>query len=221
MKLSFNELRDLFKDKLIKYNFSNNKAEILSEIFTDNSFTGVESHGINRFPGFIECVVKGFVKVDVSPEKVDSFSAFERWNGNYGAGPLNALQMTERGIELAKEYGIGCIALKNSNHWMRPGYFGWFAADKGFILICWTNTIPNLPPWGAKEAKSGNNPLVIGIPRKGGNVVLDMAMSQFSYGTMLNFEKKSKKLPYPGGFDNEGKLTAEPGKIIASQRLCL
>ena len=218
MKLSFDELKDLFKDKLVKYNFTNDKAEILSEIFTDNSLSGVESHGINRFPRFIQCVVNGSVKVDKSPTKINSFGAFEKWNGNYGAGPLNALQMTNRGIELAKQYGIGCVALQNSNHWMRPGYFGWHAADKGFILICWTNTIPNLPPWGAKDATTGNNPLVIGIPKKGGNVVIDMAMSQFSYGTMLNFDREGKKLPFPGGFDSEGKLTDNPGEIISSQR---
>ena len=218
MRLSFSELKELFKDKLLKYNFTNDNAETLSEIFTDNTFSGVESHGINRFPTFIQCVVNGSVKIDGNPVKINSFGAFERWNGNYGAGPLNALKMTERGIELAKDYGIGCVALQNSNHWMRPGYFGWLAADKGFILICWTNTIPNLPPWGAKEAKSGNNPLVIGIPRKGGNVVLDMAMSQFSYGSMLNYKREDKKLPFPGGFNNEGKLTNEPGEIIDSQR---
>ena len=218
MKLSFAELKDLFRDKLIKYNFTSDNAETLSEIFTDNTFSGVESHGINRFPGFIQCVVNGFVKVNASPSKINSFGAFERWDGNYCAGPINALQMTDRGIELAKQYGIGCIALQNSNHWMRAGYFGWHAADRGFILICWTNTIPNLPPWGAKEATTGNNPLVIGIPKKGGNIVIDMAMSQFSYGTMLNFEREGRKLPFPGGFDVEGKLTDNPGKIISSQR---
>ena len=218
MKILFDELKDLFKTKLIKYNFSDNNSEILAEIFTDNTFAGVESHGINRFPFFIQCVENGSVKVDADSSLMNSFGAFEKWNGNYGAGPLNALQMTERGIELAKQYGIGCVALKNSNHWMRPGYFGWHAAGKGFILICWTNTIPNLPPWGAKESKSGNNPLVIAIPRKGGNVVLDMAMSQFSYGKMLNFEREEKRLPFPGGFDTEGNLTDDPSKIIASQR---
>lgn len=218
MKISFDELKALFKEKLLKHNFTDENAEILSEVFTDNTFSGVASHGINRFPDFIQCVARGSVKVNVNPAKINSFGAFERWNGNYGAGPLNALKMTERGIELAKQYGIGCIALQNSNHWMRPGYFGWLAADKGFILICWTNTIPNLPPWGAKEATSGNNPIVIGIPRKEGNVVLDMAMSQFSYGSMLNFDREGKTLPFPGGFDNEGKLTQDPGEIINSQR---
>ncbi len=218
MKLSFDELKNLLKHKLIKYSFSETDAEVLSEIFTDNTCAGVESHGINRFAGFIQCIENGSVKTNVYPSLINSFGAFEQWDGKYGAGPLIALRMTDRGIELAKQHGIGCIALKNSNHWMRAGYFGWHAADRGFILICWTNTIPNLPPWGAKEAKTGNNPLVIAIPRKNGNIVLDTAMSQFSYGKMLNMERHGRKLPFPGGFDKEGNLTDDPGSIIKSER---
>ena len=158
------------------------------------------------------------VKTDVQPTLTNSFGAVERWDGNFGAGPLNALEMTKRGIEVAKKNGIACIALKNSNHWMRPGYFGWYAANEGFILICWTNTIPNLPPWGAKEARTGNNPFVIAVPRKKGNIVLDVAVSQFSYGKMYNLRRKGKKLPLPGGFDKDGNMTDDPGKIIESER---
>jgi 3-dehydro-L-gulonate 2-dehydrogenase len=218
LKLFFDDLKNLFEKKLIKYKFSDKDAEVLSEIFTDNTFSGVESHGINRFPDFIQAVKNSNIEVNAKPSIVNSFGAFERWDGNFGAGPLNALRMTERAIELAKQHGIGCVALKNSNHWMRPGYFGWHAADQGFILICWTNTIPNLPPWKSSEPKTGNNPFVIALPRKQGNIVLDMAMSQFSYGKMLNYQREGKNLPMHGGFDKKGNLTVDPGEIINSER---
>ena len=29
------------------------------------------------------------------------------------------------------------------------GSYGWQAADAGMIGICWTNTLANVPPWGA------------------------------------------------------------------------
>jgi 3-dehydro-L-gulonate 2-dehydrogenase len=64
----------------------------------------------------------------------------------------------------------------------------------------------------------GNNPLVIAIPRAEGPVVLDMAMSQFSYGTMTQYAKRGAQLPVPGGYDKAGKLTTDPGAIDASQR---
>jgi 3-dehydro-L-gulonate 2-dehydrogenase len=123
-----------------------------------------------------------------------------------------------RAIEFARDHGIGCVALSNTTHWMRGGSFGWQAADAGMIGICWTNTLPNLPPWGDSVPRLGNNPLVIAVPRQRGHVVLDMAMSQFSYGALTAHKKRGELLPVEGGFDAEGKLTRDPAAIEGSLR---
>jgi 3-dehydro-L-gulonate 2-dehydrogenase len=78
--------------------------------------------------------------------------------------------------------------------------------------------MPNLPPWGGAEPCVGNNPLVIAVPRAKGPVVLDMAMSQFSYGALESYRKRGELLPVDGGFDASGRLTRDPGAIEASQR---
>jgi 3-dehydro-L-gulonate 2-dehydrogenase len=109
--------------------------------------------------------------------------------------------------------------MANTNHWMRGGTYGWQAADAGVIGICWTNTMPNVPPWGGVEPAIGNNPLVISVPRAKGHVVLDMAMSQFSYGALESYRKRGELLPMDGGFNAEGELTRDPGAIEQSQRL--
>jgi 3-dehydro-L-gulonate 2-dehydrogenase len=126
--------------------------------------------------------------------------------------------MMERALALSRAHSIGCVALGNTNHWMRGGTYGWQAAEAGFIAICWTNTMPNLPPWGGAERVIGNNPLVIAVPRASGPVVLDMAMSQFSYGTLESYRKRGEQLPVDGGFDSEGKLTRDPAAIEQSWR---
>jgi 3-dehydro-L-gulonate 2-dehydrogenase len=113
---------------------------------------------------------------------------------------------------------MGCVALGNTNHWMRGGSYGWQAAEAGVIGICWTNTMPNLPPWGASDPRVGNNPLVIAVPRAQGHVVLDMAMSQFSYGVLASYRMRGEMLPLDGGFDSHGRLTRDPGAIEASAR---
>jgi 3-dehydro-L-gulonate 2-dehydrogenase len=113
---------------------------------------------------------------------------------------------------------VGCVALANTNHWMRGGTYGWQAAEAGSIGICWTNTMPNLPPWGGVERVIGNNPLVIAVPRTAGPVVLDMAMSQFSYGTLESYRKRGELLPVDGGFDAAGNLTRDPAAIEKSWR---
>ncbi|MCB0187430.1 MAG: Ldh family oxidoreductase, partial [Caldilineaceae bacterium] len=119
---------------------------------------------------------------------------------------------------LADEFGVGCVGLRNTNHWMRGGYFGWQAAEAGYALIAWTNTKPNVPPWGAVNARVGNNPLVLAVPRSQGPVVLDMAMSQFSFGRMEGAARAGRALPLPGGFDQAGNLTTDPAAIIEADR---
>jgi len=119
---------------------------------------------------------------------------------------------------LLPRYGIGCVALGNTNHWMRGGTYGWQAADAGAIGICWTNTLPNLPPWGADTPRIGNNPLVIAVPRAAGHVVLDMALSQFSYGALAAYRGRGELLPVPGGYDRRGELTRDPSEIEATKR---
>ena len=41
----------------------------------------------------------------------------------------------ERAISLAKTGGIGCVALANTNHWMRGGSYGWQTVEAGMIGI--------------------------------------------------------------------------------------
>ncbi|MBK8947161.1 MAG: 3-dehydro-L-gulonate 2-dehydrogenase [Ignavibacteriae bacterium] len=207
-----------FNSILQKIGFEKSDAEILSQIFTENTLVGVLSHGVNRFAEFIELVKSKHINPKAIPQKKNSFNSLEQWDAKFGAGPLNALKMSNRAIELANEFGIGCVALKNSNHWMRPGYYAWEAAEKGFIFICWTNTIPIMPPWGAKEARTGNNPIVFGVPRKEGNIVLDIALSQFSYGKLANYKRENKELPYFGGYDENGNLSKDAAQIYKTQR---
>lgn len=198
--------------------FSSDRAERCARLFAEASRDGVYSHGLNRFPTFIETIRNGNVDVNAHPKLIDSCGALERWDGQSGPGNLNAYISMQRAMILADDHGIGCVGLRNTNHWMRGGSYGWQAADAGFIAICWTNTLPNLPPWGGTKPTVGNNPLVMAVPRDEGHVVLDMAMSQFSFGALASYRKRGEKLPVDGGFDNEGKLTSDPAEILASNR---
>ena len=102
---------------------------------------------------------------------------------------------------------------------MRGGSYGWQAVAAGLIGICWTNTLANLPPWGASQARLGNNPLVIAVPRKNGHVVLDMAISQFSFGALESYKKRGEPLPVDGGFDTQGNLTRNAAEIEKTGRV--
>ena len=68
-------------------------------------------------------------------------------------------------------------------------------------FICWTNTCQNMPAWGASDPRIGNNPLVVSVPWNNEAIVLDFAMSQYSYGKLESYKRAGKQLPFPGGFN--------------------
>src|SRR5690606_23310542 len=82
----------------------------------------------------------------------------------------------------------------------------------------WSNTIANMPPWGAVDAKLGNNPLIMGVPQGDEAVVLDMALSQYSFGALEIKKQNNQQLPLPGGYDKDGNLTTDPAATIDSWR---
>ena len=203
MRVKYEVMVNEFERVLKKYGFNEKNAKDAAQIFAQNSLAGVYSHGLNRFPRVIEYLQKGEIDPQVTADCVLSMGAFERWDGHRGFGPLNAKQAMDRAVELAKQYGIGIVALGNNNHWMRGGSYGWQAADQGCIGICWSNTCPNMPAWGGMDRKIGNNPLIFAVPRSNGeHVVIDCAVSQFSYGKLEDCRLKGIQLPVPGGYDN-------------------
>ncbi|MCB0061090.1 MAG: 3-dehydro-L-gulonate 2-dehydrogenase [Caldilineaceae bacterium] len=218
MRIALETMQEQFTRVLLNYRFTPKRAARCAAIFAENSLVGVLSHGVNRFPGFIDFIRKGYVDPTAEPELVAALGAWEQWDGKMGPGPLNADVASQRAMTLAREQGIGCVGLRNTNHWMRGGYFGWQAAEAGQAMIAWTNTKPNVPPWGAVDVRVGNNPLVLAVPKNEGPVVLDMAMSQFSFGRMEGAARSGQALSLVGGFDSNGELTTDPAAIIAANR---
>ena len=219
MRIPYQVMKDTFRDILQRHGFDSEGAEIASSIFADNSLDGVYTHGLNRFPRIIRDVDDGAIDPKAKAENIESLGAFERWNGHRGFGPVNAAIAIDRAMELASQYMVGVVALADNNHWLRGGTYGLRAAMKGYASICWTNTIGNLPPWGGKEPRLGNNPLVIALPRENGvHFVLDIAMSQFSYGKLELYRLNGSRLPFPGGYDENGELTYDPAAVEKTRR---
>lgn len=220
MRVPYEMMLKEFQRVLIKKGVDEKTAFDAATNFAQTSLDGVYSHGINRFARVISYIDKGAIDPKAQPVCEMKCGTMERWNGNLALGNTNASKAMERACELAKEYGVGIVALRNTNHWMRGGAFGRQAADTGCIGICWTNTMPNMPAYGAKDRRLGNNPFIMAVPRSNGeHVVIDCALSQFSYGKIEEHKLKGKPLPVPGGYDSEDNLTTDAAEIEKTWRV--
>ncbi len=218
LRVPFTELYEALHTAMLGLDLRDDRAQLCARLFAETTRDGIYTHGLNRFPRFEAMIRNGTIDVHAEPTRVSGLGSLERWDGNRGPGNLNAHAAIHRAIVLAKQNGIGGVALGNTNHWMRGGTYGWIAAEAGLFTLCWSNTLANVPAWGAITPTIGNNPLVIAAPRTSGPVVIDMAVSQFSYGSLSSYAKRNQPLPVPGGYDEQGNLTTDAAAIERTQR---
>ena len=216
--IQYDVLTGTLKKGLEKAGLDAARAEQLAQVFAGNSLEGVYSHGVNRYMRFISEVESGVVDINAQTETVSTFGGIEVRDAHFGIGPINAENAMARAVELSREHGIAGVAVRNTNHWLRPGRYGWQAANAGVIGMCWSNTINNMPAWGAEDPRLGNNPIVLAIPREKGSVVVDMAMTQFAFGKLELAKLSGEQLPMYGGYDSEGRLTTDPAEIQKTRR---
>jgi len=218
-RIPFDEMIATLKQVFLNGGMVDEKADVCALIHTESSCDGVYSHGLNRVERFVDYAKRGWVDVNAEPILELNLGSMETYNGNLGPGILNARFAMNRATEIAAKNGLGLVGINNTTHWMRGGTYGWQAAEKGFVGICWTNTESCMPTWGAKSTGIGNNPFIMAVPNVNGHVVLDMAMSQFSYGKLQVTRLKNQKLPFPGGFDLQGVLSDDPASIEETRRI--
>ena len=192
-------------------------AREFAEIFAGNSADGVHSHGMNRYPRYVGDIQKGLCDAGVTrAERMAGFGALERWDAHFGFGPLIARQMARRAAEMAREHGIGCVALANNSHWLRAGRYALEMAEAGMMGICMTNTCMNLVAYGAGVPSTGNNPIAMAVPHTGGPLLLDMAVSQYAFGKLEIMAQQGRMLDTACGYDRDGNETNDPQAIIDS-----
>lgn len=218
-QVTFDELRSRLAAVLNAAGLAPEDAELCARIHAESTRDGVVSHGIGRIPRFVDYLNKGWVDPAARLSLVQRLGALEVFDGHFGIGVRHALDATKRAMELASEHGMGLVAVRNTTHWMRGGSYGWHAVERGYAAIMWTNTESCMPAWGAASQSIGNNPLVMAVPAEQGPMVLDMAMSQFSYGKLNSLALAGESLPVDGGFDQAGQLSRDPGAIAESRRL--
>jgi L-2-hydroxycarboxylate dehydrogenase (NAD+) len=124
-------------------------------------------------------------------------------------GHLVMSRAAETAIALAHEAGIGWVGVRRSNHAGTAGLYGAMPVDHGMIgLYAAVANANHIAMWGGgSELLLGTNPLGIGVPSGMGPVVLDMATTVVSYGTVNKYALAGREPPKGWLIDTE---TGEP-----------
>ncbi len=213
MKITKENEISLVKEILTKLGASEGDSELVAEATIDADLKGFTSHGLGRFPQYIISIDSGTINLDDDITIEKETPAIALINGNSGFGQAVAYKAMKLAIEKAKNVGIGCVGVHNSNHFGVTGFYSDLAIRDGVIGIVLANTDPAIAPLGASEALLGTNPIAVGIPSDT-YIAVDMATSATARGKILESKRKGLELPEGWALDKEGNPTTDPDAAL-------
>jgi LDH2 family malate/lactate/ureidoglycolate dehydrogenase len=116
---------------------------------------------------------------------------------------------------MAKKYGMGCVAAKNSTHFGIAGYYATMATRAGCVAFVGTNARPSTAPTFGVENMMGTNPFTIGLPTdEAFDFLLDGATSLTQRGKVEYYARMG--LPTPAGtvIDQDGNIVTDSEAIL-------
>ena len=96
MRIPLDTMKKELERILLLVGFDEKRATLCASIFTENSLVGVASHGLNRFPLFIDYIRQGYINPIACAQLSSYHGAWEQYDGHLGPGPLNAYDCTQR-----------------------------------------------------------------------------------------------------------------------------
>src|SRR5260370_14674119 len=178
------------------------KAEVAAACLISSNLRGVDSHGIQLLPFYIDQLLASEMDPLTDGAVLSEFGSCLHFDGCNGLGQWVAETCCGHAIRIARANGIGLAIAKESNHF---GVAAWWAQkmrDAGQIGIVLCNASPIVPPWQGREGRMGTNPICMSVP---GPWLLDMATTTVAAGKGFKAVlHQQPEIPAGWAFDREG-----------------
>ena len=218
MKITKDNEISLVKEILEKLGASEEDCELVAEATIDADLKGFTSHGLGRFPQYIISINAGTINLEDNITIEKETPAIALVNGNSGFGQAVSYKSMQLAIKKAKEVGIGCVGVHNTNHFGVTGFYSDLALRENVIGMVIANTDPAIAPFGGSKALIGTNPIAIGIPSES-YIAVDMATSVTARGKIIESKRKGLDLPEGWALDKDGNPTTNPEAALGGSLL--
>jgi L-2-hydroxycarboxylate dehydrogenase (NAD+) len=171
-------------------------AAKVAQLMTEADLTGADAHGIFRLPQYVRRIRAGGFNTRPQIEVKKTAAATALVDGDNGMGHLAVSRAAETAIELARDAGVAWVGVRRSNHAGTAGLYAAMPVEHGMIgLYAAVANANHMAVWGGTEFLLGTNPLGIAVPSGDGPVVLDMATTMVSYGTIKKYALAGREMP--------------------------
>lgn len=209
------DARSFVHDILVGNGVPADNAALVADCLVQADLRGVDTHGVNRIPSYMERVRQGVLDPKAIPTVGETTPVVAQVDGHNAFGAVAAHLGMATAINMANTYGIGMVSVKHSNHFGMSAWIVQQAIDAGMMSLVFTNSSPALPVWGGKEKLMGVSPIACGAPAgREKPFILDMAPSVAARGKIYKALRRGEQIPNDWALDAEGKQTTDPAEAL-------
>ncbi|NSW92217.1 MAG: Ldh family oxidoreductase [Firmicutes bacterium] len=191
-------------------------AKICADVLITADKLGIDSHGVGRFKTiYYDRIKEGIQNPVTNFEIIKEGYTTAVVDGHDGMGHVIGKKAMQIAIDKAKKYGMGMVAVRNSNHYGIAGYYALIAVEEGMIGITGTNARPSVAPTFGVENMLGTNPLTFGIPTdEEFPFLLDCATSVSQRGKIEMYDRANKDIPVGWVIDENGNYRTDTKQVL-------
>jgi LDH2 family malate/lactate/ureidoglycolate dehydrogenase len=197
-------------------------ARKAAEALVDADLHGTVTHGLKNLRNYVSALLDGRINPRPTMRDVGGGKAGRIITADNGLGHVAGHVGMARAIELAREYGVGTVMVRDSDHYGASGYWARLALRHNMVGFAFTTASPSVAPWGGKKGQVGNNPPAWALPSKvvasdadlpapeADSLFLDIALSVVAGNRLDIYKRRGEPIPAGWALDKDGEPTTDP-----------
>ncbi len=198
------------------------KAALVAESLLEANLRGIDSHGYQLLPYYLERLQLGSLNPHVDGQVVSEIGPCMVYDGQNGIGQWIAARCSDHAIRLAQQHGMAMVVSRDSNHFGAAAFWGQRISREGLLAIVTCNASANVYPWQGREKRFGTNPICMSVPGSPQVWLLDMATTTVAMGRLYKAEiAGDPEIPAGWAVDSEGRPTTSTAAAFAGSLMPL
>jgi len=188
------------------------KAKLVADCLVHANLRGVDSHGVQLLPVYIERIEAGEVDAQADGHVVSENGAIMLYDGENAIGQVVSDACCVHAIRLARRHGLSMVVARESNHFGAAAFWGERFSRVGMIGIVMCNASPIVAPWQGREPRLATNPICVAVP---GPWLLDMATTTVAANKLYKLAAAGEKtIPAGWAMDKNGVPTTSTEEAL-------
>jgi LDH2 family malate/lactate/ureidoglycolate dehydrogenase len=213
-RVDVDALREFAADVLVANGVPRGDAFLVADSLVQADLWGHQSHGVLRLPWYVAWLRSGVMTAVTDPESLIDSGPLLLLDGKDGIGQVLTEQARVQAVARAREFGIGAVGVRNSNHFGTAMYYTRRAAKDGCVAMLTTNASPAMAPWGGKKKVLGTNPWSLAAPYGDNVVAVDIANTAVARGKIYLARQKGEPVPDSWALGTDGGPTTDAAEAV-------